>query len=167
MKRIIVLMMAVFLAGGLVMAQQGRRGGKKPDPKVRAERMTERMAKEYSLNDVQKQQLLVANLALAEKMGDMPMRYGMGMNNNNQDSRAGKHHKGRKAGRKNARLTEEQRTKMQAEMQKKRAEMETAMTQYQAELQKIMTKDQYAAYTKNMQERKLRMESRRKDCPRE
>lgn len=167
MKRIIVLMMAVFLAGGLVMAQQGRRGGKKLDPKVSAERMTERMAKEYSLNDVQKQQLLVANLALVEKIGDMPMRYGMGMNNDNRENRAGKHHKGRKAGHKNARLTEEQRAKMQAEMQKKRAEMETAMTQYQAELQKIMTKDQYAAYTKNMQERKLRMESRRKDCPRE
>ena len=33
------------------------------------------LVKEYSLNDTQKQQLLEANLALVEKMGDMPINY--------------------------------------------------------------------------------------------
>ena len=60
-----------------------RHSDKMPEPKVRAERMTERMVKEYSLNDTQKQQLLEANLALVEKMGDMPMHR----------AKAHKHHK--------------------------------------------------------------------------
>ena len=73
MKRIVLIWMAAFLMGGMVMAQHARRSDKMPDSKVRAERMTERMVKEYSLNDTQKQQLLEANLALVEKIGDMPM----------------------------------------------------------------------------------------------
>ena len=73
MKRIVLIWMAAFLMGGMAMAQHARHSDKMPEPKVRAERMTERMVKEYSLNDTQKQQLLEANLALVEKMGDMPM----------------------------------------------------------------------------------------------
>ncbi len=153
MKRIIMIMVAAFLMGGMVMAQHARRGGKMPEPKVRAERMTERMAKEYSLNDTQKKQLLEANLALVEKMGDMPMHRRGDMRKGKKDctctcSKADKHHSqrdsiARKEGRK-ARLT-------------------AARTAYNVQLQKIMTKDQYAAYTKNMQDRKAKMESKRKD----
>lgn len=73
MKRIVLIWMAAFLMGGMAMAQHARRSDKMPEPKVRAERMTERMVKEYSLNDTQKQQLLEANLALVAKMEDMPM----------------------------------------------------------------------------------------------
>lgn len=36
-------------------------------PAERAEKMTERMVKEYSLNDAQKKQLLEVNLARCEK----------------------------------------------------------------------------------------------------
>ena len=57
MKRIVFFMVTLFLMGGVMMAQ-GPRDGKKMDPKARAEKMTERMAKELSLNDTQKQQLL-------------------------------------------------------------------------------------------------------------
>lgn len=67
MKRIVLIWMAAFLMGGMAMAQHARHSDKMPEPKVRAERMTERMVKEYSLNDTQKQQLLEANLALVEK----------------------------------------------------------------------------------------------------
>lgn len=49
---------------------QGMRNGKKMDPKERAEKMTERMAKEYSLNEAQKKDLLEANMALTEKMAN-------------------------------------------------------------------------------------------------
>ena len=49
---------------------QGPRNGNKMDPKERAERMTERMAKEYSLNEAQKKDLLEANMALTEKMAN-------------------------------------------------------------------------------------------------
>lgn len=57
------------MVGGLAMAQGPRKEGKmKMDPKERAEKMTERMAKEYSLNEEQKKELFDLNLAFNEKM---------------------------------------------------------------------------------------------------
>lgn len=146
MKRIVLIWMAAFLMGGMAMAQHARYSDKMPEPKVRAERMTERMVKEYSLNDTQKQQL---NLALVEKMGDMPMHR----------AKAHKHHK--REGKRHQ-LTAEQRTQKKAEMEKKREEMKTARIAYDSQLQKIMTEEQYAAYSKKVQDRKAKMESKRK-----
>lgn len=61
-------MIALLLMGSVTMAQGHRKGGnRKVDPKERAERMTERMAKELSLNDAQKKELLDANKAFIEK----------------------------------------------------------------------------------------------------
>ena len=131
------------------MAQHARHSDKMPEPKVRAERMTERMVKEYSLNDTQKQQLLEANLALVEKMGDMPIHR----------AKAHKHHK--RDGKRHQ-LTDEQRAQKKAEMEKKREEMKTARIAYDSQLQKIMTEEQYAAYSKKVQDRKAKMESKRK-----
>lgn len=173
MKRIVFMLVAAFLMGGMAMAQHARRSDKMPDPKVRAERMTERMVKEYSLNDTQKQQLMEANLALVERMGDMPMhrRADMKRSKMGNDScccaKADKHHKkdakvDKKEGRR-ARMTDEQRAQKKAEMEKKREEMQAARITYDAQLQKIMTKDQYAAYSKKMQDRKAKMESKKKD----
>lgn len=117
------------------MAQQhGRRGDKMPTPKERAERMTERMVKEYSLNDSQKAQLLEANMTLMEKM----------------DKRAEKKEDLK------AKPTDEER-----------AQMKAARADYDARLQKIMTKEQYAAYDKNMKERKDRTSSGRRGGPRQ
>lgn len=174
MKRIILIMMATFFMGGLVMAQHARRGDKMSEPKVRAERMTERMVKEYSLNDSQKKQLLEANLALVEKMGDMPMhrrpdvRKGKKGGESCTCDKTDKHHKkadnvAKKEGKKNQ-LTDEQRAQKKAEMEKKREEMKVARTDYAAQLQKIMTKDQYAAYTKSLQDKKAKMDSRKKEA---
>ncbi|WP_039968577.1 DUF4890 domain-containing protein [Bacteroides fluxus] len=152
MKKIVLMLVAAFFMGGAVMAQHARRGDKMPDPKVRAERMTERMAKEYSLDDNQKKQLLEANLAFVEKMGNRP----------------GKHHRkenrvAKKEG-KRPQLTDEQRAERKAEIEKRHEEMKAARTDYDAQLQKIMTKEQYAAYSKKMQERKTKMESKRKEA---
>lgn len=155
MKRIIIVWMAAFLMSGMAMAQQARRNDKMPDPKVRAERMTERMTKEYSLNDTQKKQLLEANMALVEKMGDRP-------GHRKPDVRRGKCEKEcccccRKADKrakkdgKRHQLTDEQR-----------AERKKARDSYNAQLQKIMTSDQYAAYTKKMQEGKDKVKRSRK-----
>ncbi|MEA4887580.1 MAG: DUF4890 domain-containing protein [Bacteroides graminisolvens] len=69
MKKIGFLIVALLLTSGMAMAQ-GMRNGKKMDPKERAEKMTERMAKEYSLNEAQKKDLLEANMALTEKMAN-------------------------------------------------------------------------------------------------
>ncbi len=159
MKKIILLLVTAFLMGGMAMAQQARRGDRMPDPKTRAERMTERMAKEYGLNDTQKKQLQEANLALMEKMGDMPMYRRPDMRRDGNDK------SGKKEGRR-PQMTDEERAKMKAEMEKKREEMGAARTAYDAELQKIMTPDQYAAYTKNMKDRQAKMEAGKKNSRR-
>ena len=54
MKRIVFWMVALLLMSGVAMAQGNRQGGRQQmDPKTRAERMTERMVKENSLNEDQ------------------------------------------------------------------------------------------------------------------
>lgn len=170
MKKIVLMLVAAFFMGGMAMAQQANCGDKVSDPKERAERMTKRMAKEYSLNDAQKKQLLDVNLAFVEKMGDSPMHCcrEMKKGKNACESRvcaqSDKHHgKGYKVDGKEdrtPRLTDEQCAKRKTEMQKKHEEMKAARTAYNTELQKIMTEDQYAAYSKRMQERKEKMESK-------
>lgn len=139
MKRIVFWMFALLLMSSAVMAQGNRRGGAPMDSKTRAERMTERMVKEYSLNNEQKQKLQVANLAWVEKM------------NANQVARPGQQ-KDEKA----AKMTKEERDKRMTEMKKSREE-------YDAQLKKILTKDQYDAYTKKQAEREKQMKEGRQN----
>lgn len=139
MKKIVFWMFALLLMSSAVMAQGNRRGGAPMDAKTRAERLTERMVKEYSLNNEQKQKLQVANLAWVEKM------------NANQVARPGQQ-KNEKA----AKMTKEERDKRMAEMKKSREE-------YDAQLKKILTKDQYDAYTKKQAEREKQMKEGRQN----
>ena len=98
MKRIVFWMVALLLMSGVAMAQGNRQGGRQQmDPKTRAQRMTERMVKEYSLNEDQKQQLLDAN--------------------------QGRHSKDDKA----ARMTKEEREKKAAEMKKSREDYDAQL----------------------------------------
>jgi hypothetical protein len=156
MKQIFWLLAITFLVGGVSMAQNApRRDGKKFDPKERVERMTERMAKEYSLNDTQKQQLLEANTALFKDMGNMPKFRRPNMRFERRNNRCccccccnkAKMHK--RAHRKP--LTEAERTERKAKMEKFRKDMKAAHDTYNAQLQKIMTQDQYAAYSAKKQ----------------
>ena len=142
MKRIAFLMIALFMIGGVVMAQGQRGEHKKMTPAERAEKMTERMVKEYSLNDAQKKQLLEVNLARCEKM-DARMSMRTDVN-------------GKKDGKKAPQMTKEEREKM-------RAEMKNANDEYNAQLQKIMTEEQYASYTKKQSEREQRMKEGRRE----
>lgn len=138
MKKIVLVLMAAFLMGGMAMAQErgeGRRGGdRKMDPKEMAQRMTDRMAKEYSLNEDQKKQLLEINQQMMEKMGQG--RPGPGMRPGGKDGQRPE-------------LTDEQK----AEMEKKRAEMEAAQKEYNEKLQTILTKEQFEDYQKKQQDR--------------
>ena len=136
MKRISFLLVALLMVGGMAMAQGPRRGGQNMDPKERAERMTERMAKEYSLNEDQKQQLQDVNLAWVQKMAA------------NQGGRS----KDDKA----AKMTKEEREKKMAEMKKSRED-------YDAQLKKIMTKEQYDSYVKKQAEREKQMKEGRQN----
>ena len=136
MKRISFLLVALLMVGGMAMAQGPRRGGQNMDPKERAERMTERMAKEYSLNEDQKQQLQDVNLTWVQKMAA------------NQGGRS----KDNKA----AKMTKEEREKKMAEMKKSRED-------YDAQLKKIMTKEQYDSYVKKQAEREKQMKEGRQN----
>lgn len=153
MKKILMILVVALMASSMVMAQSSRRGGKRPDPKERAERMTERMVKEYSLNDTQKKQVYDANLALTEKMGEMPMRRRPDMKG---DKKEGKVKKGEKK-----QMTDAERKEVKAEMEKKREEMKAAREAYNVELKKIMTKDQFDAYSKKQSERRMHQGQRR------
>lgn len=165
MKRIAMMLMAAFFVGGVMMAQPGRRGeGKMQDPKAHAERMTERMAKEYGLDDAQKAKLLEVNMAWAEKMGSMRPPHGMKRPAPEKaccdsctcakEKKGGKEAKRQPKADKRPQLTDEQRAQMKAEREKRQTDMQAARQEYDAQLQQIMTKEQYAAYTKKMQERK-------------
>lgn len=145
-------MVALLLMSGIAMAQGGRRGGdKNMDPKARAERMTERMAKEYSLNDTQKKQLLEANLALNEKMGTRPEGAKPDMKQGKKDTCCQDSCCcSKKDGKKAFKMSKEDREKITKEMKAKR-------DAYDAQLKKIMTKEQYDSYTKKQAERQQKM----------
>lgn len=64
MKKIGLLMTVLFVIGSITMAQ----GPRNMNPKERAEQMTERMVKEYSLTDAQKEKVQTLNLDMSEKM---------------------------------------------------------------------------------------------------
>ena len=145
MKRIVFWMVALLLMSGVAMAQGNRQGGRQQmDPKTRAERMTERMVKEYSLNETQKKELLEVNMAFVQKMGERPGR----MMAANQGGRS----KDNKA----AKMTKEEREKKMAEMKKSRED-------YDAQLKKIMTKEQYDSYVKKQAEREKQMKEGRQN----
>lgn len=153
MKRVILIWMAVFMVGSMAMAQQQEnRRGKMPDPKVRAERMTERMAKEYALDDGQKKQLLEANLAFVEKMGDRPM------GRRSHIKRGGRDCESCVCNRTSKRHAKHEKEERKA----RRKEMKEAHAAYDKQLQGIMTKEQYDAYNKKKQERKAKAEAKRK-----
>lgn len=146
MKRISFLMVAFLLLGGIVMAQGPRRGQKQMDPKERAERMTDRMVKEYGLNETQKKQLLEVNQAWTEKMtlNARNMQKGDQKGQSVDSSNQKKSSKGTRGQR--PQMTKEQREKMWQEMKASREA-------YDAKLKKIFTKEQYEAYVKKQAER--------------
>ena len=69
MKKASILWIVLLMVSTLTMAQgNAKKGNKQVDPKARAEQMTERMAKEYTLSDSQKEELLKVNMAWGEKL---------------------------------------------------------------------------------------------------
>ena len=63
MKKISLFLISVMLLSGMAIAQnRPDKNRENLSPEVRAEKMTERMSKELSLNDEQKQQVKEINL---------------------------------------------------------------------------------------------------------
>lgn len=146
MKKVLMVLVVALLTGSMAMAQNSSRSDRSTDPKERAERMTERMTKEYSLNDTQKKQVHEANLALMEKMGDMPMNRRPDMRGAQKDNKVKKGEK--------KQMTDTERQEKKAEMGKKMEELKVARDAYDAQLKKIMTTEQYDAYSKKQAERR-------------
>ncbi|MDR0961213.1 MAG: DUF4890 domain-containing protein [Mediterranea sp.] len=113
MKKYLLLLVAALLVGGTAMAQ----GPRRMDP----EQMTERMVKQYKLDDKQKGKVLEANKAFTEKM------------------------RGIFAGGQPGQFTDAQRE-----------EMTKAREAYSTKLKGILTKEQFAAYTKDQENRGMR-----------
>ncbi|MCD7976256.1 MAG: DUF4890 domain-containing protein [Tannerellaceae bacterium] len=176
-KKLSLMLVALFTLGGVAMADEVKPERKQITPKERAEKMTERMAKEYGLNDTQKKELLDLNQTLTEKMGDRPA----GPRHHGKRGDMAKAHKNPKAN-KEGNVTRENRErkdkdrvlpdqdgrknradapKLSAEEREKRMqEMKKVREDYQAQLQKIMNADQYQAFTKKQAEREQKRQER-------
>ncbi|KAA6318170.1 hypothetical protein EZS27_031786 [termite gut metagenome] len=72
MKKVVYLVIAFLVVSSVAIAQaprgEGAEGRKRVDAKTRAERLTERLVKEYSLTDEQKKQVSEANLAWMKQL---------------------------------------------------------------------------------------------------
>ncbi|MCD8263979.1 MAG: DUF4890 domain-containing protein [Tannerellaceae bacterium] len=175
MKKISLMLVALFTLGGVAMADEVKQEKRTIDPKARAEKMTEHMAKEYGLNDSQKKQLLDLNQTFAEKMGDRPGHKHPGKKGRHGDmAKADKGDKANKDGvtkenkeRKNkdqananrdGRKNRADAPKLSAEEREKRMqEMKQVREDYKAQLQKIMNADQYQAFAKKEADRTEKM----------
>lgn len=164
MKRIGIMMLTFLWMSSVVMAQDAaRKPHKKIDMKQRVERMTERMAKDYGLNDAQKQELLQANGELMEKMAKFPKatrRPKMKKGGKKccccccAHPKSFKNKPSMKKG-KRKELTQEQRAKLKANRDEKRKELKVIQDAYDAKLKNIFTKEQYETFTKNKDKHKM------------
>lgn len=168
MKKITLTMIAVFALCGVSMAQtrgeRGTRSNQQHNPEMMAERMTDRMAKEYELDDKQKAELLELNKEFAGKT-EMPRmqapRQGrpQAKAQANRPGRRGFAAQPQRPMGERKELTDEQKEQFKAEAEKKMAERQEAQKQYDKKLKKIFTKKQYKAYEENKEKQeKLRKE---------
>ncbi len=135
MKKISFILVCLFMVVGMSMAQNQGRGNRAP--RETAKEMTDRMTKEFKLNDDQKAKLLEVNdqyLKDAQKRFEQ-MR-GQGSNNGERPQ-----------------MTPEQRDKM-------RKEMTAAREAYDAKIKEIFTEDQFKAYQKKEAEARSQRQNR-------
>lgn len=131
---------AAVMFSSAAMAQDQEKGKKKEEM---AKHRTEKMVKDYDLNESQAAKLLELNTKYADKMRPHHGPHGPhGMKGQRPEPP-----KGDMQGQRPEPPTKE----MKAEMEKKRAEMEKEQKAYDAELQKILTPDQYKLYQHDMQ----------------
>lgn len=168
MKKLSLLLVVFVMVGGMAMAQKPQKA-RKMDPKVRVERMTERMAKELSLSDDQKKQLQEANEVLLAQMDSCQLRPMAGKKAKCPMMRKKKCCQmaacdsiapGKQKPMKATKRSKKERAKV-AET------MKSAHQAYEAQLKQILTKEQFEVYTKKkevrQQNRKEHREAFRKE----
>jgi len=135
MKRFYLLLASFVLVCGMAMAQpQGEPGGQRRafDPSKMAERRTEQMTKELSLNDMQKAAVLSLNKELFSNMQAQGAKV----------------------------RTEGSDKPDRAEMKEIRKQMKAMRADFNERLQKILTPEQYQKYQKNEEARRERRANR-------
>ena len=143
MKQLLMTIVAAVMFSSAAMAQDQEKGKKKEEM---AKHRTEKMVKDYDLNESQAAKLLELNTKYADKM--RPHRGPRGPHGpHGMKGQRPEPPKGDMQGQRPEPPTKE----MKAEMEKKRAEMEKEQKAYDAELQKILTPDQYKLYQHDMQ----------------
>lgn len=156
MKRIMMIMAAAVLMSSSAVAQeekQGNRPEKKLDKTEMAKRRTDRMVKDYSLNDKQAKQLLELNNKYIDKMGPRGGRPHHGPKGGpNRPPRDRKDLKGQRP--EPPKDGERMAPPKEGKHKEHHKKMEEKMKAYDAELKKIMTEDQFKAYQADMQKRR-------------
>ena len=146
MKKMMMTLLAAVVVSTAAVAQN-KDDNKSPQDNNRKQEMvkhrTDRLVKDYQLNDQQARQLLELNTKYADKMRPHhPRHHGPhGMKGQRPEPP-----KGDKKG--------ERPEPPKGDRQDRRKEMDETMKAYEAELQKIMTPEQFKKYQADMQQRR-------------
>ena len=145
MKKISLFLISVMLLSGMAIAQnRPDKNRENLSPEVRAEKMTERMSKELSLNDEQKQQVKEINLDYINEMRagkkDQKQLHKACVKSCDKMSEAGK---------------VKMRRMDKAEIQKTHKFMNAARESRDLKLSQVLNKEQFAKYEQNREERKV------------
>ena len=146
MKKMMMTLLAAVVVSTAAVAQN-KDDNKSPQDNNRKQEMvkhrTDRLVKDYQLNDQQARQLLELNTKYADKMRPHhPRHHGPhGMKGQRPEPP-----KGDKKG--------ERPEPPKGDRQDRRREMDETMKAYEAELQKIMTPEQFKKYQADMQQRR-------------
>ena len=146
MKKMMMTLLAAVVVSTAAVAQN-KDDNKSPQDNNRRQEMvkhrTDRLVKDYQLNDQQARQLLELNTKYADKMRPHhPRHHGPhGMKGQRPEPP-----KGDKKG--------ERPEPPKGDRQDRRKEMDETMKAYEAELQKIMTPEQFKKYQADMQQRR-------------
>ena len=146
MKKMLMTLLAAVMVSTAAVAQN-KDDNKSPQDNSRRQEMvkhrTDRLVKDYQLNDKQAKQLLELNTKYADKMRPHhPRHHGPhGMRGQRPEPP-----KGDKKG--------ERPEPPKGDRKDRRKEMDETMKAYEAELQKIMTPEQFKKYQADMKERR-------------
>lgn len=167
MKRIMMILMAAVLMSTSAVAQeekQGDRPEKKFDKTEMAKRRTDRMVKDYGLNEKQAKQLFELNNKYADKMRPHGPRPHHGPEGGpGRPPKDGKDMKGERPEPPKDKDGKHMAPPKDAKHMEHHKKMGEAMKAYDAELKKIMTEDQFKAYQTDMEKRREHHGRRQKD----
>jgi Spy/CpxP family protein refolding chaperone len=146
MKKMMMTLLAAVVVSTAAVAQN-KDDNKSPQDNNRKQEMvkhrTDRLVKDYQLNDQQARQLLELNTKYADKMRPHhPRHHGPhGMKGQRPEPPKGD-------------VKGERPEPPKGDRQDRRREMDETMKAYEAELQKIMTPEQFKKYQADMQQRR-------------